>query len=267
VVGTFAAAAWWRLWLPLVSPLVLLVACPGAFLGLRAMEARREATRRRAIFAKFVNPTLVDRLLGQDEVALQGERRELTVLFCDIRGFTTMSEEMDPQEVSGALAEHFNRLTPVLLRHEGTLDKYIGDALMAFFGAPVHQADHARRAVAAALEMASESRRLAEERASRQDRTWPPFRVGFGLASGPCHVGLVGSDEVFNYSVLGDTVNLAARLEGLTKDLGCEVLLSEETWTLVQDSFDGRFVGEVEVKGKRRKVRVFTVRGPRPVVS
>ncbi len=245
------------LWLPLAAPLLLLVLCPGAFLAFRVYEERKEAARRKSIFQKFINPQVVEELLKLEEVALHGERKELTILFSDIRGFTTISEQHSPQDVTGMLNEYFNRMLPILHKYEGTLDKFIGDAIMAFFGAPIEQQNHARRAVVAAIEMIHETRKLAKER--EESSQWPPFKIGFGIATGPCQVGLIGSDEVFNYSVIGDTVNLAARLEGLNKTFKAEILVSEATWLLVEDLVEGCFVDEVAVKGKTEKVKVYQI--------
>ena len=248
-----------NIWLPFAAPMLLLVICPGTFLAFRVSEERSEAARRKAIFQKFINPQVVEQLLQLEEVALHGERRDLTVVFSDIRGFTTISEKYSPQDVTGMLNEYFNRMLPILHKYEGTLDKFIGDAIMAFFGAPISQANHARRAVVMAIEMIHETKKLAKEREEAEEGKWPPFKIGFGIATGPCQVGLIGSDEVFNYSVIGDTVNLAARLEGLNKTFKAEILVSEATWLLVEDLVEGCFIDEVAVKGKKEKVKVYQI--------
>jgi len=275
VTAGYLVVAWWAMahqWgLPVAAPMLFLVACPGVFLSFRVYEERREAERRKAIFQKFIDPTVVEQLLQLEEVALHGERRTLTVMFSDIRGFTTLSEIHEPHDVTGMLNEYFNRMLPVLHKYQGTLDKFIGDAIMAFFGAPVAQPDHARRAVAVAVEMLHETRKLAAERERRSaagdDRARPPFKIGFGIATGPCQVGLVGSDEVFNYSVIGDTVNLASRLEGLNKDFRSEILVDETTWRVVEDFVEGRFVDHVAVKGRHEPAAVYRIidfKGGRP---
>ena len=246
-----------RIWLPFAAPMLLLILCPGTFLVFRVYEERKEAARRKSIFQKFINPQVVEQLLQLEEVALHGERKDLTIMFSDIRGFTTISEKNSPQDVTGMLNEYFNRMLPILHKYEGTLDKFIGDAIMAFYGAPIDQPNHARRAVVTAIEMIHETRKLAKER--EREGSWPPFKIGFGIASGPCQVGLIGSDEVFNYSVIGDTVNLAARLEGLNKTYNAEILVSEKTWLLVEDLVEGCFIDEVAVKGKNEKVKVYQI--------
>ena len=180
------------------------------------------------------------------------ESRDITVLFSDIRGFTTLSEQRTPEEVVALLNRYFTLQVEVIFRHGGSLDKFIGDCIMAFWGAPLDQPDHARRAVAAALEMAEVLRRfkieLGEEDAD--------FDVGIGLHSGPAVVGLIGSDQRREYTAIGDTVNLASRIEGLTRGVA-RILVSDETRKRCGEDLLFRPHGAFEVKGRVQGVELF----------
>jgi adenylate cyclase len=216
---------------------------------------RAKAERRKQIFARFVNPEMVNRILELDEVVLAGDRSHITVLFSDIRGFTSISEGMDPKALLDLLNEYFSLMSPVMLKHDGTHDKYIGDAIMGFYGAPIGCADHARQAVATAVEMLELNEKLRSERPG-----W--FDIGFGINTGDAVTGFVGArDGAVSYSAIGDTVNLASRLEGLNKEHGTHILISESTCMFVRDAFECVPIGEIKVKGKKEPVRVFEVQG------
>ena len=200
----------------------------------RAFAEEREKRRARETFSRFLAPAVVEELLGREgSLRLGGEKRDLTVLFADIRGFTSLSEKLDPRLLLELLNEYLTPMTDIIVQdHRGTLDKYIGDAIMAFWGAPQLQPDHALRACRAALDMTA---RLAELRRGWQARGLPEIDIGVGINSGPMSVGFVGSqDRFYNYTVLGDAVNLASRLEGTNREYGTRILISESTWASVR---------------------------------
>ncbi|MFZ2509361.1 MAG: adenylate/guanylate cyclase domain-containing protein, partial [Steroidobacteraceae bacterium] len=226
------------------------------------------ATRRRQrlsrIFGQYVPAEIVSELdSGGAEVSLEGESREMSVLFSDVRGFTTISEGLGPRELTRLMNEFLTPITAVIHRHRGTIDKYMGDAVMAFWGAPLPDADHAGNAVRAALAMVSELRSL---RPAFQERGWPPIAIGVGIASGEMNVGNMGSRFRAAYTVLGDTVNLGSRLEGLTKRYGVDIIVSAATAALVPD-IAFRELDRVRVKGKQEPVAILEPLGPRDRVT
>ncbi|MEP9354533.1 adenylate/guanylate cyclase domain-containing protein [Xanthobacter sp. KR7-65] len=204
-------------------------------LGVLALyrEEQRQKKWVRSVFGRFVSPKVVDRLAAQpDRLVLGGETREITILFCDLRDFTSLSETMDAQALTRFMNAYLTPMTEVVLAHGGTIDKYIGDAIMAFWNAPMHDPAHARNAALCALAMSrrldvlnGEWRRAAEA----EGRPWQDVRCGIGLATGPCCVGNLGSAQRLEYSCLGDDVNLASRIEGATKSLRVDILVSEAT--------------------------------------
>jgi adenylate cyclase len=181
----------------------------------------RERQFVRGAFGRYLSPALVERLADHPEaLKLGGESRDLTVMFTDIRGFTALSEHLAPDELTGLLNGFLTPMTDVLLRHEATIDKYMGDAIMAFWNAPLDLPDHRRRACLAALDMLAALAAL--NRRSARD-----LRIGIGLNAGPALVGNLGSAQRFSYSAIGDSVNLASRVEGLTKSYGLAILVTD----------------------------------------
>jgi adenylate cyclase len=227
------------------------------------VEAR--ARRIKGLFRRYVSPEVVEDLLRRPAVELGGEKRDMTVLFSDIRGFTDMSEDLDSTEVVALLNEFFTPMTRLVLERGGTLDKYMGDAMMAFFGAPLEQPDHAARAAAAALAMRAELVRLnrgwRERGRLAADKA---IGIGIGLNSGVMTVGNMGSDDVFDYTVIGDAVNLGSRIEGLNKVYGTELLVSGDTAARVADAFVLRELDRVRVKGKSEAVVLCELMAARP---
>ena len=222
------------------------------------------ATRRRQrlsrIFGQYVPSEIVSELdTGGAEVSLEGESREMSVLFSDVRGFTTISEGLDPRELTQLMNEFLTPITAVIHRHRGTIDKYMGDAVMAFWGAPLRDAGHAKNAVMAALDMVVEMQSL---RPAFRDRGWPAIAIGVGIASGEMNVGNMGSRFRAAYTVLGDTVNLGSRLEGLTKKYGVDIIVSATTAALVPD-LAFREIDRVRVKGKHEPIAIFEPLGVR----
>lgn len=208
------------------------------------------------MFSRFVNPHVVRQLMERGGLEGAGKTREVTLLFSDIRGFTTLSETRPPEEVVAILNRYFTRQVEVIFRHGGSLDKFIGDAIMAFWGAPLDDPDHARHAVACALDMADELIAFKEELGA----AGAGFDVGIGLHSGPAVVGLIGSERRREYTSIGDTVNLASRIEGLTKEAGRRILVSRDTMERCAGAFDFVSCGTYPVKGRGQPVELFEPR-------
>lgn len=206
------------------------------------------------LFGQYVPPELVDEMSDDPEsFSLEGESRELTVLFSDVRSFTTISEGLEPKELSQLMNEYLTPMTRIIHEHRGTIDKYMGDAIMAFWGAPVTDTDHARHALEAALVMLDELRNIHEDFSKRG---WPAIKIGVGLNTGLMNVGNMGSEFRMAYTVLGDSVNLGSRLEGLTKGYGVELIVNESTAAAVPD-YIYRELDRVRVKGKDKPVTIF----------
>jgi adenylate cyclase len=248
-------------WILLLPPLLALAVGHVGSVTYQVLTEERERRWIKQAFRQYVPPAVVDQL-GRDpaKLAFGGERRILTVMFSDIRGFTTYSERHPPEEVVAALREYLTALVEVVFRHRGTLDKFIGDATMAFFGAPFDNRDHALQACRAAVEMSDVVARLNEQwqAAGRE-----PFVTGFGIATGEMLVGNFGSSQRFTYTVIGDQVNLGARLESLNKDYETtrHIIISQGTYELVRDHVEVRPLGSVTVKGKQQAVDIFDLVG------
>jgi adenylate cyclase len=238
--------------LPVLSPLLLAWACYFVFAlreYLRERQSRQQAVQ---MFSRFVNPHVVKELLAHGGLSGAGESRQITILFSDIRGFTTLSEKRTPQQVVDLLNRYFTLQVEVVFRHGGSLDKFIGDCIMAFWGAPLDDAEHARHAVEAALEMGEVLQRFKKE-LGEEDAS---FDVGIGIHSGPAVVGLIGSEQRREYTAIGDTVNLGSRIEGLTKGVS-RILVSRETMEACGDAFEFQSFGSFKVKGREQEVELF----------
>lgn len=279
LVGSLAAIAAVLAWLPVayaafraghhlqvVAPALAGVVALVATLRYQIAYVDRDKRRIRSVFERYVSKSIVEEVLSDPErVKLGGEKRVLTVLFSDIRGFTDLSERLDPQQVTRLLNQYFTPMTRLVIAHGGTLDKYMGDALMAFFGAPGTQPDHATRACRAALAMRAELVHLnAAWKRSGELRDGEELGVGIGLATGEASVGNMGSEEIFDYTVIGDTVNLGSRIEGLNKQYGTSILISEATAAAVGKGFLLREVDRVRVKGKQVPVTLYEVVAEEP---
>ena len=217
----------------------------------RVMTDERDKQRIRDMFGKYVNPSVVDQIL-ENPPELGGVDKELTVFFSDIRGFTSLSESMTPQELVNHLNVYLSAMTDIILEYQGTLDKYEGDAIMCFWGAPLPLADHALLACACALKQLAALKRLNEG--------WPPERrlnIGIGINSGIMTVGNMGSLGRMNYTIMGDAVNLGARLEGTNKQYSTNIIMSEFTYGLVKDKVVARELDNIRVKGKNKPVLIY----------
>ena len=246
---------------PSVTAAVVLLA---ATIGALATEGREKA-QLRAVFSRYVSRTVVDRILAEPARAkLGGERKELTVLFSDIRGFSAFAEEMGPETLASFLGEYLTPMTDLVLESGGTLDKYIGDAVMAVWAAPVDLPDHAARACEVALKM---QEALVGLNARWKVEGKPAIAIGIGLNTGIMAVGNMGSAARFDYTVLGDQVNLGSRLEALTKDYGVDILVGEGTRAAAGDGFVFREIDVVRVKGRANAAPVFELLGRAGEVS
>lgn len=221
----------------------------------RYMKEEREKRRVRSAFNLYLHPE-VARMVSADPglLRLGGKKQELTVMFTDIRGFTSISETLDPEDLVEFLNEYLGAMTDIVFRYDGLLDKYIGDAIMALWGAPIPKENHAVLACQTALDMRS---KLHEMQIDWRERGLPPIEMGVGINTGPMVVGNMGSYQRFNYTVMGDHVNLASRLEGLNKMYDTRVLLSEFTCAQIGDEFLVREIDAVRVKGKNQPVRIY----------
>lgn len=246
------------LWLdsaPLMGVLVLHFVA--AVILQKAFEKQRGALVA-GLFGKYVSPAVVDELLkGDITPSLEGQRRELTVLFSDLRNFTALSEELGAKQTSELLNHYFDAMIPVVFAHHGTLDKLMGDAIMAFFGAPVHSDSHPCQAAETAVRMVGEIERLKRSALAGAER----LEAGIGLNTGTVTVGNLGSSAFMDYTIIGDDVNLASRLEGLNKIYGTHIIVSGATAARLDERFFLREIDWVRVKGKQQKATIFELVG------
>jgi adenylate cyclase len=247
-----------------------LISCWLIYLVLTFVNYFREQQQRqqiRSAFGFYLSPPLVEQLARSPEkLVLGGEERRMTILFSDVRGFTSISEHYkdDPQGLTRLMNRFLTPLTNAIIERKGTIDKYIGDAIMAFWNAPVDDGEHEANACDAALEMLTRAEMLNGElkhEAEASGGVYMPLRIGIGLNSGPCVVGNMGSDFRFNYSVLGDTVNLASRLESRTKDYRLSLVIGSRTAERAKEKFATMEIDLIQVKGKKQPELVFTVLG------
>ena len=252
----FAYSSAGMLFDPLYPALASIVICV-LVIAVRYVTAERERRAVRAAFGRYVAPAVVERLAEHpDALRLGGEMRELTVMFCDIRGFTGIAESMSAGELTQFVNRYMTPMTDVILEAGGTIDKYMGDAIMAFWNAPLNESLHHDRACRAALDL----HHCVDEQSRHMRDGAAPLRIGVGLASGPCCVGNFGSDRRFDYSALGDTVNLASRLEQQCKFYGVDTIVAESAWEHVPD-LAYLELDLVQVTGKTQAVRIFALVG------
>jgi adenylate cyclase len=246
-------------WLEVTHPILALTIIYTAVTVDAYLSEERQRRQITSAFGHYVSPAVIEQMLADpSRLELGGEERVLTVLFCDLAGFTGIAERHTPRQTIELLSEYLARMTECIYAHEGMLKEYVGDEVMAIFGAPVEQPDHALRACRAALAMRTAREALAREWA---ERGGPALAARTGLSSGAMLVGNVGSEYRFSYGVVGDAVNLGSRLEHLNRQYGTEILISEETVKLVGDAFRLREVDRVRVVGKRVAIRIYELIG------
>jgi adenylate cyclase len=233
----------------------------GAVIGwaARRLHTMFAEIRRRDNLSRLLPRAIVDRILSRGEATLLPVQREVTVLFADIRDFTALSEQLAPREVLGLLDEHLGHMAQVVKEHDGMVNKFLGDGMLALWGAPDRRDDHAERAMQAALAMRA---KIAELNAIRKKEGAALIRMGIGVHSGLVAAGMLGGADQHEYTVIGDAVNVASRVEGLTRKLDVDILVTERTWELGGKSFRGRRLGEEPVKGRTAPVVVRSLDGP-----
>ncbi len=260
LVGAYLAFRSGRI-VSVVYPLATLVVTSVGSLVIQYVTTAFERQRTRDVFARFVPEDVVDAVLAtaDSDLRLGGVQRDATVLFSDLRGFTTFAESMPPDRVIQVLNRYLSEMSDAILDNGGTLVAYMGDGIMAVFGAPIVQEDHADRALAAARSMLFERLPRFNEWL-RCEGMGDGFRMGIGLNSGPVMSGNVGSERRMEYTAIGDTTNTAARLEGMTKDTPHQLLAADSTCSRLKDPATSLvYVGEVEVRGRQAKVRLWSI--------
>jgi adenylate cyclase len=252
----YYAFAHFGMWLSLVIPAATVMANYASITSFRMIFEEREKRKIRKSFSSYVSPGVISLIEKDPKKYFRpgGEMKELTIMFSDIRSFTTISEGMSPDDLVHFLNEYLGEMTNLVFKRWGTLDKYIGDAIMAFWGSPYPQADHAIRACACALDMTT---RLEELNMKWEALGKKPISTGIGINTGPVNVGNMGSDKRMSWTVMGDHVNLASRLEGQTKDYRCRVICGEGTFLSAQHHYVFRDLDKIRVKGKTEPVNVY----------
>lgn len=246
-----------RGWLAdILWPTIALFLAFGAVVLERRIESEKQKREIRSAFSRYVSHSVVESILDNpDKLRLGGERRTMTVLFSDVRGFTSISEGLKPEQLVEIMNKYLTRMTDIVFEHDGVLDKYIGDAVMAFWNAPFDQPDHAKRAVDTALDMLDALKQMNKDRQFGDLE----FKIGVGINTGDMVVGNMGSEKRFDYTVIGDSVNLGSRLESLTKEYGVSLLITEAVAKELGSGYLMRSLDLVAVKGKKEPVKIFEV--------
>ncbi len=249
--------------LSFVYPGLALVVTGSSIISFKYFTEEKEKKRTKSTFQYYLDQNVIEQVMTQPEMLkLGGEKRELTVLFSDIRGFTSFSEKMAPTEVVHFLNQYFDKMTAIIFRHKGTLDKLIGDAVMCFWGHPIETKDHAVRGVVTALEMI---KGVEDLRGVLVLPGGAKFEIGIGLNTGPMVVGNMGSQSRLFYTVMGDNVNLGSRLESLNKYYGTKIIISDTTFQEVQEMVFCRQLDTIQVKGKSQAVTIYEPLGLKPL--
>ena len=225
--------------------------------ALKAAISQKREMKVRNVFQKYVPNQVIEQFFASPESMLVGEDRKLSILFSDVRGFTTLSERMSSRDIVESLNQYFGRMVGVVMKNEGVVDKYIGDAVMAVFGAPAEDEDSAYHSVLASFEMLDQ---LAEFNVWQQEHDRAPFEIGVGISFGSVTIGNIGSDQKMDYTVIGDMVNVASRLEGLTKIYHEPVLITESVRRRLSGRVPCRMVDRVQVKGRSRAMAIYSIR-------
>lgn len=247
------------IWVPLILPVSATVLAYGGSVVYLVIREQREKGRYRKTFEHYVAQSVVETMLQKGELPkFGGERKELTILFSDIRSFTTFSEKYQPETVVNQLSAYLTAMTEIIFKNNGTLDKFVGDEIMAIFGAPYFYENHAFHACKTAVEMMQKLREIHE---SWTRQNMAIFDIGIGINTGKVIVGNLGSAQLFDYTVIGDEVNLGARLEGANKMYGTSIIISEATFQQVKGQVEARELDIVRVKGKHKPVRIYELLG------
>ena len=235
---------------PLISTILV-------FFSIVVVYYRTEEKSRKwitSVFGKYVSPLVINNLIkNPDSLVLGGEKRNITIFFSDIRGFTSISEKLTPEELVHLLNEYLTEMTSIIINSQGLVDKYMGDAIMAFWGAPLDQPDHAELACESSLQMI---KKLNELKKKWEKENIPAFDIGIGLNSGDAVVGNMGSSSRFDYTAMGDNVNIASRMEGLNKVYGTNIIMTDKTYKTVKEKYVSRKLDYVKVKGKRKPILI-----------
>ncbi len=290
IIGiVYSAFLFLKIWLNMIFPFIFVVFDYLAITSYKYFTEEKKKKEVKNAFKHYVSPAVVDHMLETvDQLHLGGERRQMTALFTDIRGFTSIAETIAPEDLVQFLNQYLTAMTNIVMEYEGTVDKYMGDAIMAFYGAPLEQPDHAVRACKTAVDMIARLHQFRETQ--MYDTTWKsstsdanlvtrlqeikelikvwearglwPMNIGIGINSGEMIVGNMGSDERFDYTIMGDQVNLASRLEGTNKQYGTSIIISQFTYGLIKkDQFIVRELDSVQVKGKLQPVIIYELIG------
>ncbi len=248
-----------RIWLTVVYPVNTIVLVSSCVITFQFMTEEKRKREIKNAFSHYVSPSHINEILKDPhKLVLGGEEKRLTVLFSDIRGFTTISEGLKPQELVKLMNDYLTPMTEMVLKNGGTVDKYIGDAIMAFWGAPIWQEDHPARACKTALDMME---RLAELSVEWKKKGRPEIDIGIGLSTGNLTVGNMGSTTRFDYTVMGDAVNLGSRLEGMNKEYGTHIIVPKYTYEDVKTEFIFRHLDLIRVKGKKIPINIYELMG------
>jgi adenylate cyclase len=251
--------AHYNIWLNLIYPVLTMMTIYLAITVYRYITEEREKKKIRGAFQYYLTASVINEMLKDPtKLKLGGDKKALSVLFSDIRGFTTVSETLTPEELVHLLNEYLTAMTDIVFKYDGLLDKYMGDAIMAVYGAPLDQPDHAVRACRTALDMLEELKKLQKK---WSDEGRPVLHIGVGVNSGDMVVGNMGSQMRFDYTVMGDSVNLGSRLEGINKEYGTNIVISEYTYAAVKDILLCRELDSVRVKGKKLPVKIYELIG------
>jgi len=260
-VSAFRGGAWLNMTQPLAAGAIALFAGT----AYQYFVEDREKRKMKRLFGRYVSRDVYAQLTAHPELAeLGGKRREMTVLFSDIRGFTSVTEKGNPEELVAQLNEYFSRMVDIVFRNKGTVDKFVGDMVMALFGAPLDDPDHADHAVQASIDMVRE---LGDLNKSWVQRGMAQLDIGVGINSGDMIAGNIGSSSIMSYTVIGDNVNLGSRLESLNKDYKTRIIMSDATRIRLTKVYESRPLGDVTVKGKSRAVAIYEIIVPAPFVT